>query len=932
MGKDSSPVVGFKYFMGLHMGVCRGPVDSFVEIRVGDRKAWPLPWRELIAGGTVYTTVITPGSGENTGTDFVTVVESWTEPTYTDHDADDPVTASSTVQIRAAELFGGEKREGGIEGPLGIMMGGPTQGVNAALSAMLGGGLVPAFRGVLTLFFDGLVSAMNPYPKPWKFRVRRALKGWDDDAPFYPGTAIVNLTVNQPLVAGGPNVAQPIFAMNGAHIIWECITNKEWGRGLSAAFLNEAKFTAAADTLFAEGFGLCFPWARSENVDAFVQIVLDHIGAVLYVSKSTGLIELDLIRADYVLSALPVFTTRTGILEIQDDDANTAINLINEVIVTFVDPLSVGQKRQTRVQNIASMQASGSVLSKPVHYLGVPTLALANRLAQRDLRVQGTPLRRFTLTFDRKAYTLAPGAVFKFSDTRRSILEMVMRVGGVVDDLSSDVITVTAVQDVFGLPSVSYITGQSAGGLPSTEPIDPVYGLVDEANYIDIKRTLSAAEFSALSGDESFLLMLGARPSAYSPSFQMYTGSSDRGFATRGTGTWSPAGTLDAAIAPLDTLVTFTSLTLPATLNPGTPMRIGSEVVRIDDYDFVGGEITVARGCADTIPHAHPTGTPIFLFTLGAGRDATVYAEAETIGGKFLTQTPAGILSQADAALHETVIVNKFPRPYPPGYVRVNLISFPAAAPVDADEVLLKWASRNRLTQADVLVAHVALAVTPEASQTATVEVYDDTGAVVRTASGITSDDWDYSVANWATDGSPDPLEIQLFSVRDGYESWERYKIPLFFVAPDTAPHAYWRVKITKLLADDALLAIIAELEFRATVGGADQSTGGTAFASTGASAANAFDNNVNTVWQSATLVPFDPVLEHVGYQFAAPVSVNEIAIRVYDDALTTGVISPGSPVNIQVQYSDDGVAYTTAFFRIGVTWTEEGQTQTFAR
>ena len=79
MGGSSKQTIGYDYLMGIHMGVCRGPVDALVEIKVADRTAW-------------------------TGN----------------------VTGNQTVQINARELFGGDSAEGGVEGPLEVMMGEPT--------------------------------------------------------------------------------------------------------------------------------------------------------------------------------------------------------------------------------------------------------------------------------------------------------------------------------------------------------------------------------------------------------------------------------------------------------------------------------------------------------------------------------------------------------------------------------------------------------------------------------------------------------------------------------------------------------------------------------------------------------------------------------------------------------------------------------------
>ncbi len=140
----ASAVIGFKYLFGIHMGVGRGPHDELVEIKVGDKTAWR-------------------GS----------------------------VTTNSTITIDAPDLFGGEKSEGGITGTMDVLFGGPAQVATARMGDVLTVPM-PGFRRRLTMFFDGVVSVMNPYPKPWKFRTRRALGGWDGD-PWYPDKAVISL-------------------------------------------------------------------------------------------------------------------------------------------------------------------------------------------------------------------------------------------------------------------------------------------------------------------------------------------------------------------------------------------------------------------------------------------------------------------------------------------------------------------------------------------------------------------------------------------------------------------------------------------------------------------------------------------------------------------------------------------------------------------
>lgn len=147
MGSSKRVTVGYRYFMGLHFGVCYGPVDSVRRLKVGDRDAF------------------TGNANSNT-----------------------------TVTINQPNLFGGDQREGGIVGDLQVLMGGPTQTLTGRILNALGAG-APAFRRVLSLFYDGQIGSNNPYVKPFSFQVTRIAQGWDGGTAWLPHLADVGVGI-----------------------------------------------------------------------------------------------------------------------------------------------------------------------------------------------------------------------------------------------------------------------------------------------------------------------------------------------------------------------------------------------------------------------------------------------------------------------------------------------------------------------------------------------------------------------------------------------------------------------------------------------------------------------------------------------------------------------------------------------------------------
>lgn len=363
---------------------------------------------------------------------------------------------------------------------------------------------VPGYRGVLTMFFDGITTMKNPYPKPWKFRVRRITQGWDGPV-FAPQYALITMDATTGGGAAGsgeyPRSDRTIMAMNPAHIVYECLTNRFWGRGLDRAKIDDVTFLKAAQTLHSEGFGLCLKWNQQTTIQAFIQSVLDTIGATLYTDRATGKLALSLMRADYVFADLPVFDTSNGLLSITEATVASPSNQVSECIVTYRDPVTDKDRKVKAVNIAASMVNPGAANQVTRDYKGVPTVELALRLAQRDLRMSSTTLRRIGIVLDRRGWAINPGDVIRVRDLARNIPDTAFRVGRYEDGtLTNGQIKITAVQDVFSLPATSFVgSTQNNWQSPNTQPCIGRFQAF-EMPYALVVRSLSAADFNALTG------------------------------------------------------------------------------------------------------------------------------------------------------------------------------------------------------------------------------------------------------------------------------------------------------------------------------------------------------------------------------------------------------------------------------------------------
>lgn len=759
MGGSKKQTIGYRYFFSLHMGLGRGPINELAEIRVGDIPAYTTPVNVADVGKLIY--------------------------------------------INKPNLFGGEKKEGGIQGPLFIYNGARNQNLQPALNASnvagtlspaqilvgklsgtLGGtttlpsiaaslgGDVPNFRGVVTLWFDGLVCAMNPYPKEWSFRVRRSTAGWWNNEPWYPAKARVIVKSEQ----GGD-----IHGMNGAHMLYEINTNPEWGRGMPSELIDENSFIAAANTLCSEGFALCIPWFRQENIKEFIPVVINHIGAVQYVDRETGKLTLRLIRGDYDPEQLPLFTPDTGLLDIVDDDSSGEETSYNEIIVKGFDP-TTKEDISIRVQNLASIQSQGEIISNTIEYRGLPNRDLCSRVALRELKVQ-MPLRKMTIMLDRRGWRIAPGMPFRISHPAKGISDMIVRAGECNDGTLIDgKIQIKAVQDIFGMPETSFVTPGAGGWTPPNfDALPSPESFVYELNWRDYYLRSTQADRDAVDSGTSFIAEMAKAPSGVSTQgFDIATRlSTETDYTVYSNGGFTAWAELAANILPLDetlTVATENRSAFASEFTTGMVVMIDDEHIQFVTFDSATGEATLKRGVADTIPALHLAGKTIWLVDDEMVSDNREYQDGEIVLAKALTRTTTDLLDLSVADEDSIEVNQRVFRPYPPGDVKVDGVSVYSERGITPDPVLT-WAHRDRIMQQDVPIGHGEASVGPEPGVTYNIRVYAADGSTLLRETDVGAvDTWSYDAALQAEDGNPAIVYIELESIRDTVSSQFHYR------------------------------------------------------------------------------------------------------------------------------------------------------------
>lgn len=698
MGKHSNPLIGYQYGLGVHMGLCVGPIDQLTQIVAGGKVAW-------------------------TGS----------------------VTASGPITLNKPDLFGGQHKEGGLVGTATVMMGEPTQAANAYLQAQLGTPM-PAFRGLLTILYRGLVSAMSPYLKAWSFQVSKWVVGWR--TPVWQ-----------------PSLARVNEGMNPAHIIYRAITDPVTGLGRDPATLDLGRMLTAAQTLATEGFGLNFKWSRSDVLANFVQMVCSHVGGDFVDDPTTGLQYLKLYRADYDINTVTLID-ESNIIDLQSYEVPALAGSVNEVTVTYHD-YTTNKDAAVTVQNLANVQAQGTVVNQSNQYPGIGVAALATRVAMRDLRAQSALPVRIKAKVQ-GTVTVRKGDVLAFSWARLNVSRMAVRVLEIDrGDAINSAMTLTLAQDVYDVPSNAYVIVQPPRWTPpNTVPAPVPAQVLAESTYRDLAASMGAGDLAQLAATAGYVGTLGALPPCVATNYKLET-SVDAGTTWKivASAPFAPSAVLQADLAQEAGPSTATLVSGSGLDQVKVPCEvlIDNEIMRCDAINSTTGLVTLARGCVDTVPAAHTAGARVWFTDGFTASSTTEYVTGETVQAKLLTQTGSGTLDPSLATTASVTLNSRQIRPYAPA-ITLNSAAYPASVTAP---VMVGLARRDRLTQADQLVDATQADITPEVNQTTTVQFYSGATKLAEQAA---------LTGNAATPWSPaksGTYTIKAFATRDGYTSWQ---------------------------------------------------------------------------------------------------------------------------------------------------------------
>lgn len=563
----------------------------------------------------------------------------------------------------------------------------------------------------------------------------------------------------------------PTGDMNPAHIIRECLTDPDWGMGYQDADIDDVSFVNAADKLYAENMGISVLWDRQTTIEDFVKEIVKHIDAALYVDRYTGKFKLKLIRNDYVEANLIVLS-EDNIDKITDFSRPSFGELTNSVTVNYWDS-ETNTDASVTLQDIALAQMQGATINTTVQYPGFTNRFTATKVAQRDLKTLSTPLITCTIYANSDAAVLDIGDAFKLNWPDYEVYGVVMRVTGIAyGDGRSNRVRINATQDVFDLQDSLIIEPPPVEWVDPNEPPKPILSrLAFEVPYLElVQQTGQVSVDSELEANPEvgYLGVAAARPQSNAINARLMTDDGS-GFEDVASVDFCPVAFLVAPIGRMDTVLPIKDALETENVSLGTWCQIGSEIMAV--VDLTATELTVKRGCLDTVPVEHGANAAILFWDAYGQGSPTEYVKSDSINVRLLTGTGGGELDLGNAPNDYVVIEGRAARPYPPGQFKINGQYFPTA---QLSAISLSWVHRNRVQQTGAnLIGFLDDSITPEVGTTYRAELLYPTMLPFYTQSGIETTS--FNVPQDALPLDYDYIYVKLSTERAGLVSWQAH-------------------------------------------------------------------------------------------------------------------------------------------------------------
>jgi hypothetical protein len=235
---------------------------------------------------------------------------------------------------------------------------------------------------------------------------------------------------------------------NPAAIIYEIITNKVWGRGLSSDIINEASFELCSEFFLTKKIGMSFALDKAESISDVLEGIRRHLKTILTWDGE-----------QYKLRCLmDVGQTHQYIQTLKQDEITDLTinrpmweNTINEVRAEFQSQTRAYRPDVVHLQDIANKEAvNGRVSPTRIQFSGFSLFNLTLQQAQRILSEMSYPYMTATWEMNRYKSHVEVGDIVRvvWNEFGENITTTYWMIVTIEDGASDDEnIKITAIED-----------------------------------------------------------------------------------------------------------------------------------------------------------------------------------------------------------------------------------------------------------------------------------------------------------------------------------------------------------------------------------------------------------------------------------------------------------------------------------------------------
>lgn len=285
--------------------------------------------------------------------------------------------------------------------------------------------------------------------------------------------------------------------------------------------------------------------------------------------------------------------------------------------------------------------------------------------------------------------------------------------------------------------------------------------LVFEPSYRDVLATGIAASPST---GQCYVAALASAPDALAVGFRMVSREGVNPYAGEFIKPWSIKGRLASRLSRLGVSAAVVEFDDLSAVTVGQAVLIDNEICRIDALNRTTGEMTLARGCVDTVPAEHAAGARVWFYEPSLASTKASYPANRQVEVKLLSRSELSELPEEMAPVDVVSTGNRLSRPYPPANVTINDQVAPTML---TGTVQVKWRHRNRVAQGASLVAYTEAGGTAPATVTYLVRMFNaETSELLHESSpqASTVDNYDLYVEHFGD------VTVTVSSLQDGLE------------------------------------------------------------------------------------------------------------------------------------------------------------------